>query len=161
MKNTDPVPEDLRTGLLQMLVDHGETRACHLLHLSRTTISRIVGREPVRHATATHLRHVLVGLGLAQPEAPKALPPPPYRPVGEFVQQNCILDPRVEIIAEDLHGAWTRWCQAHGETPTELPLFGRDLKRLLGIRLHVARPRTPTGRIRVYQGLRMRRDDDS
>jgi hypothetical protein len=161
MKNTAPVPEDLRTGLLQMLAAHGETRACHLLRLSRTTISRIVGREPVRYATATHLRHVLVGFELAQPETPKALPSPPYRPVGEFVRQNCILDPRVEILAEELHGAWVRWCQAHGEAPTAFPLFGRDLKKLLGVRLHVARPRTLTGRIRVYQGLRLRRDEGS
>lgn len=135
-----------------MLALHGEARTCHLLHLSKTTIARILEREAVRRATVTHLRHVLVGLEMLKPAPPKEPAPPPPTALERFIEERCVLDLFAFVGLGKLHAEWETWCERQGEEASVRSVFARDL---LAMRIGVrgSRPRTPSGRGRAYLGI--------
>lgn len=150
-------PEDLRVGLRKMLNEHGEARTRHLLHLSRTTIERVLASENVRRATVTHLRHGLAMFGLVKAEVVevKSVPPAePPRPVAAFVRERCVVARGQYVESSLLHTAWTHWCRKKGLQASSPPIFGRDLMALnLGVK--VVRPRDGAIRVRTYEGIRL------
>ncbi|MDC0743168.1 DNA primase family protein [Polyangium mundeleinium] len=69
--------------------------------------------------------------GLGEPEEVKAATEA-YREemdtLGEFFADCCIVGPKVEAKAQDLYGAYTKWCETNGERPMGHRLFGMALR---------------------------------
>lgn len=141
-----------------MLAEHGGARTQHLLHLSRTTIERVLAGENVRRATVTHLRYGLAMFGLVEARVPEVKPVPPpeaKRPVAAFVRERCVVARGQCVESSLLHAAWSHWCGGKDFQASSPPIFGRDLMALkLGVK--VVRPRDGAVRVRTYDGIRLK-----
>jgi putative DNA primase/helicase len=77
-------------------------------------------------------------------------------PIGAFLRDRCVLDPDALCPFSAMYEAWRSWCQEHGRAVVgDEHSFGRDLHAAIPS-LTTVRPRTPLGRQRHYQGLRLR-----
>ncbi len=87
-------------------------------------------------------------------------------PIGAFVRECCVVEPGAEVFVRDLFDRWKTWCDEKGrKEPGTEQVFGRDLRAAVpGI--DDRQKRTPSGRPRIYVGIRLRddlgddRDDD-
>ncbi len=78
-------------------------------------------------------------------------------PILTFVQERCVEDPDASIEVQALFAEWLRWCdQMHRDKPGDCQTFGRNLRAALP-HLRVDRPRRGEDRVRVYEGIRLRR----
>jgi putative DNA primase/helicase len=81
-------------------------------------------------------------------------------PIGAFIRECCEVGAGHEVAVKELFDRWKRWCEDKGrkEAGTE-QVFGRDLRAAVpGI--DVRQPRTESGRVRFYTGLRIRHEDE-
>jgi phage/plasmid-associated DNA primase len=47
--------------------------------------------------------------------------------LGEFISDQCLLDPTCSAKAGELYDAYKTWCAGMGETPQSQRVFGRSL----------------------------------
>jgi putative DNA primase/helicase len=82
-------------------------------------------------------------------------------PVGAFVKECCEVGPHCEILVRDLFERWKQWGEEKGrkEHGTE-QTFGRDLRAAVP-QLEVRQPRSGEGRVRVYEGIRLRAEEEA
>jgi putative DNA primase/helicase len=79
-------------------------------------------------------------------------------PIGAFIRECCDVGPGLEVFIRDLYEAWKSWCEQKGrKDPGSEQLFGRDL-RAAQPALNVRQPRSEGGRVRIYEGIRLRQD---
>ncbi|HEY1430414.1 MAG TPA: phage/plasmid primase, P4 family [Stellaceae bacterium] len=77
-------------------------------------------------------------------------------PIGAFIREECEAGSAFSVETTRIFEAWTRWCTRHGrDHPGTAQSFGRDLRAVLP-GLKVIQPREGEGRLRYYQGLRLR-----
>ncbi len=77
-------------------------------------------------------------------------------PIAAFLRERCILEPDACCSIISLYDAWRSWCGEHGRDAVgDEHSFGRDLHAVIP-GLSTSRPRSPEGRIRTYQGVRLR-----
>jgi putative DNA primase/helicase len=77
-------------------------------------------------------------------------------PIAAFVRERCETGPACTVGVEALFDAWKTWCAAQGRThPGTKQGFGRDLRAALP-ELKITQPREEEGRVRAYQGLRLK-----
>jgi putative DNA primase/helicase len=77
-------------------------------------------------------------------------------PVGAFLRECCEVGPGYTVLVRDLFAAWQTWCNEKGrKEPGTEQGFGRDL-RAATPSLEVRQPRADGGRVRVYEGIRLR-----
>jgi putative DNA primase/helicase len=77
-------------------------------------------------------------------------------PIAAFLRDRCIIEPDAICPFPVMYEAWRSWCQEHGRVVVgDEHSFGRDLHAAIP-NLTTVRPRTPLGRLRHYQGLRLR-----
>jgi putative DNA primase/helicase len=77
-------------------------------------------------------------------------------PVSAFIRERCTLQEGAEIFVRDLFAAWKSWCEEKGRKgPGTEQSFGRDLRAALPA-LNMRQPRLGDGRVRVYEGIRLR-----
>jgi putative DNA primase/helicase len=76
-------------------------------------------------------------------------------PVGAFIRQWCVLDPRACIGVEDLYSAWCAWCREQGrEQPGNAAVFGRDLRAAAAqVATRQVRVRGTDQRVRQFEGI--------
>lgn len=72
--------------------------------------------------------------------------------VSAFVNERCVVDPKLKVPTEDLFKSYQQWCQGQGRKPLDKSRLGRDLNAtVLGVshqRLKESNMRTP-----YYLGL--------
>ena len=74
---------------------------------------------------------------------------------GGFVEASCVAELGVTVPAADLYGAYARWCEANGER-------ARSQKSLAAsLRERGFEAAKGTKGVRVWRGLRLRRDDET
>jgi putative DNA primase/helicase len=77
-------------------------------------------------------------------------------PIGAFIREECETAPGHCVEINRLFQAWSSWCERQGrDHPGTAQTFGRDLRAALPW-LKVNQPREGEGRLRYYQGLRLR-----
>ncbi len=77
-------------------------------------------------------------------------------PIAAFLRERCVQEPDASCAVASLYEAWRSWCHEHGRDAVgDEHSFGRDLHAAIP-GLVTTRPRTPEGRVRLYQGLRLR-----
>lgn len=77
-------------------------------------------------------------------------------PVGAFVRDRCHVEPGCQIERSILFAAWKLWCEEQGrEHPGDAATFGRNLRAVVPA-LGDAYPRTDEGRVRIYEGIRLK-----
>ena len=77
-------------------------------------------------------------------------------PVTAFLRDKCETGPAFTVAKEGLFVVWRNWCQEHGlERAGTTQVFARDLKAACP-GLKSSRPRTNSGRERVWKGLRLK-----
>lgn len=77
-------------------------------------------------------------------------------PISAFLVERCIQEHDASCSIASLYDAWRSWCQEHGRDAVgDEHSFGRDLHAAIP-GLVTTRPRTPEGRVRLYQGVRLR-----
>jgi putative DNA primase/helicase len=77
-------------------------------------------------------------------------------PIAAFLRDRCIIDPEGACSVSSIYESWRAWCQEHGRTAVgDGHSFGRDLHAAIP-GLTTSRPRTPSGRVRQYLGIRIR-----
>jgi putative DNA primase/helicase len=77
-------------------------------------------------------------------------------PIAAFLRDRCIVDAEATCPVPSVYEAWRSWCQEHGRDAVgDGHSFGRDLHAALPD-LTTIRPRTALGRLRHYQGIRLR-----
>ncbi len=77
-------------------------------------------------------------------------------PITAFLVERCIQETDASCSIASLYDAWRSWCQEHGRDAVgDEHSFGRDLHAAIP-GLVTTRPRTPEGRVRLYQGVRLR-----
>lgn len=82
-------------------------------------------------------------------------------PIGAFVRDECIADPTEHVEISALYKRWLAWCEENGrQQPGTSQSFGRDLHAACAS-ISVNRPVIDGKRVRVYQGIRLRRLSDS
>jgi len=82
-------------------------------------------------------------------------------PVGAFVREKCVIDPRAEVPVDDLYAVYRQWADDNGHSKLSKQSFGRDLGAAVPS-VKRRRPRGETGgRPRVYGGLRLRGPEDA
>jgi len=77
-------------------------------------------------------------------------------PITAFLRDCCVQEPGASCKVSLVYEAWRTWCREHGRDAVgDEHSFGRDLHAAIP-GLTTTRPRTPEGRVRLYQGLRLR-----
>jgi putative DNA primase/helicase len=77
-------------------------------------------------------------------------------PILAFVRAVCVVEPGASVPCHTLYDRWCRWCDAQGrDDPGIASSFGRDLRAAVP-GLEIRQPRTAEGRLRVYDGVRLR-----
>jgi putative DNA primase/helicase len=77
-------------------------------------------------------------------------------PIAAFLRDRCVVEPDATCPVAAMYESWRSWCQEHGrEAIGDGHSFGRDLHAALPD-LTTIRPRTALGRLRHYQGIRLR-----
>jgi putative DNA primase/helicase len=77
-------------------------------------------------------------------------------PIAAFLRDRCVLEPDATCPVAAMYEAWRSWCQEHGRDAIgDGHSFGRDLHAAVPA-LSTIRPRTALGRLRHYQGIRLR-----
>jgi putative DNA primase/helicase len=77
-------------------------------------------------------------------------------PISAFVRERCEVGAGHEVAVKDLFSDWKVWCETKGrKEPGTEQVFGRDLRAALP-HIDDRQPRTESGRIRVYVGVRLR-----
>lgn len=76
-------------------------------------------------------------------------------PIASFVADRCEIDPNGEVTIDALYVAWVDWCKDQGRDHAgDKAGLGRNLRAAVpGI--ETPKKRTPTGRVRLYRGLRL------
>ena len=81
-------------------------------------------------------------------------------PIGAFLRERCDIGAAYSANADTVYFAWKSWCDMQGrDHPGTKQTFGRDLRAALP-GLKIVQPRTEYGRIREYQGLKLKPDED-
>jgi putative DNA primase/helicase len=81
-------------------------------------------------------------------------------PIAAFLRERCVIESEATVAVGLLYDAWRGWCQEHGRDAVgDEHSFGRDLHAAIPS-LATTRPRTPTGRVRLYRGIRLRSPAD-
>ncbi|MCC7293573.1 MAG: hypothetical protein IT449_16070 [Phycisphaerales bacterium] len=81
-------------------------------------------------------------------------------PIRAFVRQRCEIGPGLQVEVESLYGAWQDYCGNTGRDRTgTIQSFGRDLRAAYPS-LRVAYPRVGTARVRYYEGIALRPDEE-
>ena len=82
-------------------------------------------------------------------------------PVAQFVSDCCVVnDPAASIPCHLLYARWKEWCADQGRDRVgTVAMFGRDLRAAFP-RLKVTQPRESGGRVRHYEGIRLRGSDE-
>jgi putative DNA primase/helicase len=77
-------------------------------------------------------------------------------PIRHFIRERCDVGPGHQVTIDQLHAAWTAWCQHQGNTRvTSKQVFGRDLRAALpGVQM--TQPREGDHRVRCYVGIQIR-----
>ena len=76
-------------------------------------------------------------------------------PIASFLRDRCVIEDDATCPVPTLYEAWRSWCQERGrEAVGDEHSFGRDLHAVIP-GLATTRPRTPLGRLRHYQGIRL------
>ena len=79
-------------------------------------------------------------------------------PVGAFVRERCNLGPGLQVERSRLFQAYVAWRKSQGEEhPVTEELFGRNLRSAVPS-LSTTRPRTDGSRLRLYEGIALRRE---
>ena len=79
-------------------------------------------------------------------------------PVGAFVRERCNLGPGLQVERSRLFQAYVAWRKSQGEEhPVTEELFGRNLRSAVPS-LSTTRPRTGESRLRLYEGIALRRE---
>ncbi len=77
-------------------------------------------------------------------------------PIAAFLGDRCVLEPDATCPVAAMYESWRSWCQEHGRDAIgDGHSFGRDLHAAVPA-LTTIRPRTALGRLRYYQGIRLR-----
>ncbi len=77
-------------------------------------------------------------------------------PIAAFLRDRCIIEPAGVCSVAALYESWRSWCLEHGRTAIgDGHSFGRDVHAAIP-GLTTIRPRSPTGRVRQYVGIRLR-----
>jgi putative DNA primase/helicase len=77
-------------------------------------------------------------------------------PTGAFIREECENGPAFSVETTRMFEAWKRWCERQGrDHPGTVQTFGRDLRAALPW-IKVSQPREREGRLRYYQGVRLR-----
>jgi putative DNA primase/helicase len=77
-------------------------------------------------------------------------------PIAAFLRDRCVVEADAICPVSVLYEAWRSWCQEHGrEAVGDGHSFGRDLHAVIPS-LTTVRPRSAHGRLRHYQGIRLR-----
>ena len=77
-------------------------------------------------------------------------------PIAAFLRDRCIVEADATCPVAAIYDAWRSWCQEHGRDAVgDGHSFGRDLHAAIP-NLTTIRPRTSLGRLRHYQGIRLR-----
>lgn len=77
-------------------------------------------------------------------------------PVDAFIAERCVLAPGASVGCSALFSAWQEWCRQQGrDHPGTAPVFGRNLSAARS-QIHVSQRRTDEGRVRHYEGIRLR-----
>jgi hypothetical protein len=155
-KLLEPVPGNVQAALRKMLDEHGQSRTCHFLHLSPTSLMRALAGMDVRRATVGQMRRVLEAFGLLEKEPPVASEMPSReRALGAFLAQCCAQSPAHGVEASVLYSAWVSWCEDRDLVPSTLAVFARDMLAVCkGV--VVTRPREGTKRPRMYEGIHLK-----
>jgi putative DNA primase/helicase len=82
-------------------------------------------------------------------------------PIAAFLRDRCIVEADAICPVPAMYEAWRSWCQERGRDAVgDEHSFGRDLHAAIPA-LATIRPRTPLGRLRHYQGVRLRTTVDA
>jgi len=77
-------------------------------------------------------------------------------PIAAFLSDRCLIEPDGICSVASIYESWRSWCHEHGRDAVgDGHSFGRDLHAAIP-GLTTVRPRTPSGRIRQYLGIRLR-----
>ncbi len=77
-------------------------------------------------------------------------------PIAAFIRDRCVVEADATCPVPAVYEAWRSWCQEHGRDAVgDGHSFGRDMHAALP-NLTTIRPRTALGRLRHYQGIRLR-----
>jgi len=77
-------------------------------------------------------------------------------PIAAFLRDRCVVEPDGICSVASIYESWRSWCHEHGRDAVgDGHSFGRDLHAAIP-GLTTVRPRTPSGRIRQYLGIRLR-----
>ena len=77
-------------------------------------------------------------------------------PIAAFLRDRCVVEPDATCPVAAMYESWRSWCQEHGRDAVgDGHSFGRDLHAAVPA-LTTIRPRTALGRLRHYQGIRLR-----
>lgn len=77
-------------------------------------------------------------------------------PVGAFIRERCERGPAYAVEVDSLYEAWMKWCESEGRDHAGTKAtFGRDLRTVVP-EVGKSRPRAGDGRLRFYEGLRLR-----
>ena len=77
-------------------------------------------------------------------------------PIAAFLRDRCVIEPDGICSVASIYEAWRAWCQHHGrDSIGDGHSFGRDLHAAVP-GLTTIRPRTQSGRVRQYLGIRLR-----
>lgn len=75
-------------------------------------------------------------------------------PVGQFVEEYCVIGPGETALARDVYIAWTHWCTKNGhDRPGDAAQFGRDLRTVVPTLRVLSRRDADGSRHRWYQCL--------
>jgi putative DNA primase/helicase len=82
-------------------------------------------------------------------------------PIAAFLRDRCVVVPSGTCSVASIYESWRTWCQEHGRNAIgDGHSFGRDLHAAIP-GLTTIRPRTPSGRVRQYLGIRLRTPSDA
>ncbi len=77
-------------------------------------------------------------------------------PIAAFLRDRCVIEPDGICSVASIYECWRSWCHEHGRDAVgDGHSFGRDLHAAIP-GLTTIRPRTPSGRVRQYLGIRLR-----
>ena len=78
-------------------------------------------------------------------------------PITAFVKDRCELGPGFQVSVPTLFAAWRTWCEENGRREHgTVQIFGRNLHAALPQLDTPTNVRTDEGRVRVYEGIRIR-----
>ena len=81
-------------------------------------------------------------------------------PIAAFLRDRCVVEPNAVCPVPTMYESWRSWCHERGRDAVgDEHSFGRDLHAAIP-GLATIRPRTPLGRTRHYQGIRLRTTAD-